>query len=43
MYTGNIVDYINEEQVDEVLFLNYVLVNRFTGYIDLLNTLSDRF
>ncbi len=43
MYTGNIVDYINEEQVDEVLFLNYVLVNRFTGYIDLLNTLSDKF
>lgn len=35
----NLVDYVREQQVDEVLFLNYVLVNRYRGYVDLLNTL----
>lgn len=35
----NIIDYVREQQVDEVLFLNYVLVTRYSSYVDLLNTL----
>lgn len=32
MYEGNIFDLIKENNIDEILFLNYVLVNRYDGY-----------
>ena len=35
----NIIAYVRQQQVDEVLFLNYVLVTRYLSYVDLLKTL----
>lgn len=32
MFEGNIFDLIKENNIDEILFLNYVLVNRYDGY-----------
>lgn len=31
-YEGNIFELVEENQIDEILFLNYVLVNRFDGF-----------
>lgn len=41
MYEDNVIDYINEKQIDDVLFLNYVLVNRYMGYTDLYKAISE--
>lgn len=40
LYEDNVIDYINEKQIDDVLFLNYVLVNRYMGYTDLYRAVS---
>ncbi len=41
LWEGNLVDFINDKKVDRVLFLNYALINRFTGYSELLSTIFD--
>lgn len=40
LYEENVIDYINEKQIDDVLFLNYVLVNRYMGYTELYRNIS---
>ncbi|SMP50816.1 DHHW family protein [Anoxynatronum buryatiense] len=36
----NLVNYVISQQVNEVLFLNYVLVHRYTGYAELLENMA---
>lgn len=36
LYTGNIEEVINKNEVKEILFLNYVLVNRYDGFAKLI-------
>jgi hypothetical protein len=40
MYTGRLADYAVTHTIDEVLFLNYVLVHRYEGYAELLEELK---
>ncbi|MBF4691993.1 DHHW family protein [Fusibacter ferrireducens] len=36
LWEGNLIDFVREQKVDRVLFLNYALINRFNGYNELL-------
>jgi hypothetical protein len=40
-YSGSIPQFIKERKIDEVLILNYALINRFEGLGDLLMELTD--
>lgn len=42
LYEDNVIDYIQDKQIDDVLFLNYVLVNRYMGYTELYQAVSGR-
>lgn len=42
LYEDNVIDYINEKNIDDVVFMNYILVNRYMGYTELFNAISER-
>lgn len=42
LYTGQLAEYTSSHQIDEVLFLNYVLVHRYEGFVELLDELDQR-
>lgn len=41
MYEGNLPEYISENSIDQLLFFNYVLVNRYSGFDKLILSLLD--
>ncbi|MBN2795823.1 MAG: hypothetical protein JXR88_10480 [Clostridia bacterium] len=36
MYEDNVLEFIKDHEIDDVIFFNYALINRYNGYSDLL-------